>query len=606
MADKNTFIVDMQPVGRRTEIENGQTILDASRSAGVGVISLCGGEGWCDSCLVRIASGEVNPPTQSEIDSLGQEQINKGYRLACQAIPVSDVRIDIPPDSLSTPQRLQVEGKDFDIAIAPAVKVVDLELTPPGLEDLRADAGRVNAGLAAAGHPDIRIDLPVLEILSDLLRKYKWSARFVLRDGEVIAVLPAEAEIYGISVDIGTTKVAVYLVNLSTGQIVEKVGEMNPQIAYGEDIISRISYTRDNEDGRAKLQEAIANTLNSKIQELCKLADIQQEQVVDSVIVGNTAMHHLFTGLPVGQLVFAPYVPALNQAIDFRARELGVNMAPGAYIHLLPNIAGYVGADHAAVILSTELWKTKETVLAIDIGTNTEISLVSKGKISSCSCASGPAFEGAHITHGMRAAPGAIERVQIKDGEIKLFTIDDQAPVGICGSGILDVVAEMKTAGLMDEKGSIKAGSPFTRKGFKDLNELLLVPEKESGNQKDITISRKDVNEIQLAKAAIRAGLDILLAEAGIAAEEVDKVLVAGAFGTYISVPNAIEIGMFPDIPLGRFQQVGNAAGMGAVQALISMKHRHLISEVSKDVDYIELTTYGDFQKLYMNAMYLR
>jgi uncharacterized 2Fe-2S/4Fe-4S cluster protein (DUF4445 family) len=606
MADKNTFIVDMQPVGRRTEIENGQTILDASRSAGVGVISLCGGEGWCDSCLVRIASGEVNPPTQSEIDSLGQEQINKGYRLACQAIPVSDVRIDIPPDSLSTPQRLQVEGKDFDIAIAPAVKVVDLELTPPGLEDLRADAGRVNAGLAAAGHPDIRIDLPVLEILSDLLRKYKWSARFVLRDGEVIAVLPAEAEIYGISVDIGTTKVAVYLVNLSTGQIVEKVGEMNPQIAYGEDIISRISYTRDNEDGRAKLQEAIANTLNSKIQELCKLADIQQEQVVDSVIVGNTAMHHLFTGLPVGQLVFAPYVPALNRAIDFRARELGVNMAPGAYIHLLPNIAGYVGADHAAVILSTELWNTKETVLAIDIGTNTEISLVSKGKISSCSCASGPAFEGAHITHGMRAAPGAIERVQIKDGEIKLFTIDDQAPVGICGSGILDVVAEMKTAGLMDEKGSIKAGSPFTRKGFKDLNELLLVPEKESGNQKDITISRKDVNEIQLAKAAIRAGLDILLAEAGIEVEEVDKVLVAGAFGTYISVPNAIEIGMFPDIPLGRFQQVGNAAGMGAVQALISTKHRHLISEVSKDVDYIELTTYGDFQKLYMNAMYLR
>ena len=481
-----------------------------------------------------------------------------------------------------------------------------MELTPPGLEDLRADAGRINAGLAAAGHPDIRIDLPVLEILSDLLRKYKWSARFVLRDGEVIAVLPSEAEIFGISVDIGTTKVAVYLVNLSTGQIVEKVGEMNPQIAYGEDIISRISYTRDNEDGRAKLQEAIANTLNNKIQELCKLADIQQEQVVDSVIVGNTAMHHLFAGLPVGQLVFAPYVPALNQAIDFRARDLGVNMAPGAFIHLLPNIAGYVGADHAAVILSTELWKTKETVLAIDIGTNTEISLVSKGKISSCSCASGPAFEGAHITHGMRAAPGAIERVQIKDGEIKLFTIDDQAPVGICGSGILDVVAEMKTAGLMDEKGSIKAGSPFTREGFKGLSELLLVPEKDSGNQKDITISRKDVNEIQLAKAAIRAGLDILLAEAGIEAEEVDKVLVAGAFGTYISVPNAIEIGMFPDIPLGRFQQVGNAAGMGAVQALISMKHRHLISEVSKDVDYIELTTYGDFQKLYMNAMYLR
>jgi len=605
MAEKKTFTVDMQPVGRRIEIDPGKTVLDASRSAGVGVISLCGGEGWCDSCLIRIASGEVTPPTQSEIDSLGQEQIDKGYRLACQATPLSDVRIDIPPDSLSTPQRLQVEGKDFDIAIAPVVKAIDLELTPPEISDLRADAGRVIAGLAEAGYPNARIDLPILEILSDLLRKYEWSARFILRENELISVLPVESELFGISVDIGTTKVAVYLVNLSTGQIVEKVGEMNPQIAYGEDIISRISYTRDNEDGLEKLQKAIADTLNKKIQELCKLAGIAQEQIVDSVIVGNTAMHHLFAGLPVGQLVFAPYVPAVNQAVDFRARELGVNMAPGAYIHLLPNIAGYVGADHASVILSTELWKTKETILAIDIGTNTEISLVSKGKISSCSCASGPAFEGAHITHGMRAAPGAIERVQIKDGEIKLFTIDDQDPVGLCGSGILDVVAEMKTADLMNEKGVIKTDSPFTRKDERDLGELLLVPAEKSGNQKDITISRKDVNEIQLAKAAIRAGLEILLAEAGIEANDVDSVLVAGAFGTYISVPNAIEIGMFPDIPLDRFQQVGNAAGMGAVQALISMKYRRLISEVIKDVDYIELTTYEDFQKLYVDSMYL-
>ncbi len=606
MADKETLTVDMQPVGRRIQIKPGQTILDASRSAGVGVISLCGGEGWCNSCLVRIASGQVNPPTQSEIDSIEEAQIEKGYRLACQTIPLSDVRVDIPPESLSTPQRLQVEGKDFDIAISPAVKPIDLELAPPDLKDLRADADRVIAGLEEVGYPNTHVDLPVLEVLSDLLRKYKWSVRIVLHDDEVIAVLPPGSEIFGISVDIGTTKIAVYLVNLSTGQIVEKAGVMNPQIAYGEDIISRISYTRDTEDGRAKLQEVIVNTLNDKLEELCQLADIQRDQIVDSVIVGNTAMHHLFAGLPVGQLVFAPYVPALNRSIDFRGGELGLNMAPGAYIHMLPNIAGYVGADHAAVILSTELWKTKETVLAIDIGTNTEISLVFQGNISSCSCASGPAFEGAHITHGMRAAPGAIERVQIKDDEIKLFTIDDQPPVGICGSGILDVVAEMKTSDLMDEKGSIKAGSPFTRQNAKGLGELLLVPAKESGNQKDITVSRKDVNEIQLAKAAIRAGLEILLVEAGISAQEVDRVLVAGAFGTYISVPNAIEIGMFPDIPLMRFQQVGNAAGMGAVQALISTKHRHLISEVIKDVDYIELTTYADFQKLYMNAMYLR
>lgn len=602
---KKIFVIDMQPVGRRIEIKSGKTLLDASREAGVGVVSLCGGEGWCDSCQVRIASGEVNPPSQSEIDSIGQERINDGFRLACQAIPLSDIRIDIPPESLSTPQRLQVEGKDFNIPINPAVQAVDLELSPPALDDLRADAARVNTRLAEESFQDTRIELPVLEVLSDIIRKYKWSARFVLREKEVIGILPSGAEIFGISVDIGTTKIAVYLVNLSSGEIVGKVGEMNPQIAYGEDIISRISFSMEHKDGREQLQKAIAETLNAKIQELCKLAGIDRGQIVDSVIVGNTAMHHLFTGLPVGQLVFAPYVPALNAAIDFRAKDLGIMIAPGAYIHLLPNIAGYVGADHSAVILSTELWKTKETVLAIDIGTNTEISLVSKGKISSCSCASGPAFEGAHIKHGMRAAPGAIERVQIKDGEIKLFTIDNQAPVGICGSGILDVVAEMKNANLMNEKGAIQAGSPFTRLDAKNLSELLLVPGSESGNHQDITISRKDVNEIQLAKAAIRAGLDILLIEAGIQADDVDRVLVAGAFGTYISVPNAIEIGMFPRIPLSRFQQIGNAAGMGAVQALISIKHRHLISEVIKDVDYIELTTYPTFQELYMKAMYL-
>lgn len=602
---KNILNIDMQPVGRRTAIESGKTLLDASREAGVGVVSLCGGEGWCESCLVRIIQGEVNPPTQSEIDSIGPERIDQGYRLACQSVPKSDVRIDIPPESLSTPQRLQVEGKDFEIDLSPAVQIADLKLSPPALEDLRADADRIIDGLADVGHPEVQIGLPVLESLSELIRKYKWTARFILRESEVIAILPPDADIYGISVDIGTTKIAVYLVSLSTGEIVEKVGEMNPQIAYGEDIISRISFTMDKEDGRLQLQKAIADTLNAKIQELCQRVDIQLDQVVDAVVVGNTAMHHLFTGLPVGQLVFAPYVPALNAPIDFRAKELGIIMAPGAYIHLLPNIAGYVGADHAAVILSTELWKSKETVLAIDIGTNTEISLVHQGKISSCSCASGPAFEGAHISHGMRAAPGAIEKVQIIDDEIKIFTIDNQPPIGICGSGILDIVAEMKTAGLVDEKGAIKIGERNIRTDAKNMPELLLVPAEMAGNDQDITVSRKDINEIQLAKAAIRSGLDILLREAGIEAKDVDRVLVAGAFGTYISIPNAIEIGMFPDIPLNRVEQVGNAAGMGAVQALISANHRKLINEVIQNVDYIELTTYDTFQKIYMRSMYL-
>jgi uncharacterized 2Fe-2S/4Fe-4S cluster protein (DUF4445 family) len=581
-------------------------LLEAAQASGVGLVSLCGGEGWCESCLVRIASGEVNPPTQSELDYLDAEAVSAGFRLACQVVPLTDVRIDIPPESLSTPQRLQVEGKDFEIPLAPIVEYVDIEISPPTIEDLRADADRVQDALADHGFPDVRLELPVLSDISDILRTNKWSVRIVLRESEVIAILPSGSGIFGISVDIGTTKLALYLVDLSTGEVIAKFGEMNPQIAYGEDVVSRIAYATQNQNGRQTLQSAIVNALNKIIQNVCRSSAINHWQIVDAVIVGNTAMHHLFAGLPVEQLVFAPYVPAVNEAIDIRASDIGIGLAPGAYIHLLPNIAGYVGADHSAVILSTELWKTDKIVMAIDIGTNTEISLVSNGRLLSCSCASGPAFEGAHISNGMRAAPGAIERVQIIDGEIKIFTIDDEPPVGICGSGILDIVAEMKIANLMDEKGALIGGQLNIRKGKNNSLEFLLVPMESSGHDRDITVSRKDVNEIQLAKAAIRAGQEILLNKAGITLQDIEEIIIAGAFGTYIDVPNAISVGMFPSIPVQRFRQIGNAAGMGAVQALISVKHRHLIKDVIKDVKYVELTTYENFQKEFVKAMYLR
>jgi uncharacterized 2Fe-2S/4Fe-4S cluster protein (DUF4445 family) len=604
--EMNNLIVDMQPVGRRIEVAEGTTLLEAAQSSGVGLVSLCGGEGWCESCLVRIAKGEINEPTPPELDYLDEGDLSAGYRLACQVKPKTDVRVDIPPESLSTPQRLQIEGKDFEIPLSPIVEYVDLALSPPTIKNLRADSDRVKDALIELGYGDVRVELPVLRDISNNLRANKWTFRAVLREGEVIAILPPESIIYGISVDIGTTKLALYLVNLITGEVVDKVGEMNPQIGYGEDVVSRIAYATQNNNGREILQNALINSLNLLVQEVCKTAAIDQSQIVDAVVVGNTAMHHLFAGLPVEQLAFAPYVPAVNEPLDFRSAEIGIMLAPGAYIHLLPNIAGYVGADHAAVILSTELWETGKTILAIDVGTNTEISLVSNGRILSCSCASGPAFEGAHITNGMRAAPGAIERVQIIDGKIKTFTIDDALPVGICGSGILDVVAEMKAANLMDEKGALIEGNLHVRRGKKKTLEFLLVPREFTGHDQDIAVSRMDVNEIQLAKAAIRAGQEILLNKAGITAQDIDEIIIAGAFGTYIDVPNAISVGMFPGIPVHSFRQIGNAAGMGAVQALISVKHRQLIRDVIKDVDYIELTTYEHFQKEFIDAMYFR
>lgn len=551
-----------------------------------------------------MASGQCSPLTEAERSFFSEEMLTQGYRLACQAIPLSDVKIDIPPESLTAPQRLQLEGQEVIIAIDPLVKAVDVTFDPPNLSDLRADDVRIIEALALNGHPNSWIDFPLLETLSNDLRSLNWKARFVLRESEIVAVLPPGTSIYGLAVDIGTTKLAAYLVDLSSGETVAKTGAMNPQIAFGEDVISRIAYAGQEARGRVLLQTRVVEAMNEMLAELCRQANITTGQVIQAMVVGNTAMHHFIAGLPVNQLALAPYVPAASKALAIRAGYLGLKIAPGAYIQLLPNIAGYVGADHVAVILATEIWKTERTVLAIDIGTNTEITLASAGRLLSCSCASGPAFEGAHIRDGMRAAPGAIERVQIKDGDVFVFTIGSQPPVGICGSGILDAVAEMRKAGILNKKGALLTGQQQVRETATG-NEFVLVPAEKTDHGREITISRRDVNEIQLAKAAIRTGINVLLETAAISAPDVEEVLIAGAFGTYINLASAIRIGMFPDLPLDRFKQIGNAAGMGAKRALISKKSLSEARSIADRAQYIELTTHTNFQNDFLNAMYL-
>jgi uncharacterized 2Fe-2S/4Fe-4S cluster protein (DUF4445 family) len=602
--DSAWLLIDFEPVGCRAEVQPGRTLLEAAQQAGVGLVSLCGGDGWCGSCRIRIASGEISPPTSAEQNVFSDAELADGYRLACQAVPLSDVKVDIPSESLSTPQRLQVEGYEIPIDLDPLVQPVDLQLAPPTLYDLRSDMVRVRDALAERGYDGVQFGLPVLRDLSSRLRAFGWSTRLVLREGEVIAALPAGEHLLGLAVDIGTTKLAAYLVDLTTGATLAMTGAMNPQIAYGEDVVSRIAYTREHQDGRRVLQERLVETLNEMVGELCVQAGASQDSIVEAVVVGNTAMHHLFVGLPVEQLGLSPYVPAVSEAFALRAGEIGVTLAPGAYIALLPNIAGYVGADHVAVVLATDIWQSDETVIAVDIGTNTEITLATHGRLFSCSCASGPAFEGAHIRYGMRAAAGAIERVQIIDNDVRIYTIGNQPPVGICGSGILDIVAEMRTSGALNERGALQADHPRVRPG-QPLSEFLVVPASVTGHGHDITMNRKDINEIQLAKGAIRAGIEILLATADISTDEVSDFIIAGAFGTYIHVGSAVQIGMFPDIPLQRFHQVGNAAGIGAKQALISAERRQAANEIVERIKYVELTTHPDFQEIFMRALYL-
>jgi uncharacterized 2Fe-2S/4Fe-4S cluster protein (DUF4445 family) len=342
------------------------------------------------------------------------------------------------------------------------------------------------------------------------------------------------------------------------------------------------------------------------IGELCAESGVVAAQIVEAVIVGNTAMHHLLIGLPVHQLAMAPYVPAVGESLEMHVAELGLAIAPGALVYFPPNIAGFVGADHVAVLVATDILHTNETMLALDIGTNTEITLAVGGRLLSCSCASGPAFEGAHIHDGMRAAPGAIERVRIKGGEPAVFTIGNEAPVGICGSGILDAVAEMLKAGIVDRRGSIQAGAPNVRPGSEGgLLEVVLWKAEGTGRDRDVVVTRSDVNEVLLAKGAIRAGIEVLLQEAGIGHESIDEFVVAGAFGTYLDIDSAVAVGMFPDLPRWRFRQIGNAAGTGARRMLVSARSRQIANELPARIEYVELTTHPGFTDAFMKALSL-
>jgi uncharacterized 2Fe-2S/4Fe-4S cluster protein (DUF4445 family) len=421
-----------------------------------------------------------------------------------------------------------------------------------------------------------------------------------LRKNEIIALDAPGTRWLGLAVDIGTTKIAGYLVDMETGKTLASKGLMNPQISYGEDVISRIVAASKSEENTLKLQALLSDALNQLAADLCAEIKADLSDIVEAVVVGNTAIHHLFLRLPVKQLGLAPYIPAMRAALDIKARELGLKIAPGAYVHLLPNIAGYVGADHVAMLLATRMAEVEKTTLAIDIGTNTEICLSHRGHMTSVSCASGPAFEGAHIKFGMRAAPGAIEHVRLSGERLEIQTIGGETPVGICGSGLLDVVAQLRLNEILDRNG--KMGAHSLVRNFNGSTEFLLA---EREGQGPITISQKDVRELQLAKAAIRLGIQALVTAEGIAEDDIEQVIIAGAFGTYINIESAITIGMLPVLPLERFKQVGNAAGTGARLALISESQRAKAQEIARQDGYIELAAVPNFARKFAEATYL-
>lgn len=594
--------VAFQPIGRRVTIEPGATLLDAAQDAGVALSAVCGGVGVCGDCRVRVLRGQVSALNDVERDHLSEAELADGMRLACQTVIEADgaIVIDVPRESLSAAQRSQVEGEEIPLAVEPVIALHELAVMPPSVDDLRGDWERVT-GISPA---DWQPTAPVLAPLPSVARAHDWRARMVSHGQRVVAFLPPDAVPLGFAVDVGTTGLAAYLVDLQTGETLGIAGATNPQIAYGEDVMARLTLAVRDKDGARRLQAAIVDGLNVLVAEVCQQAGVSPSRVVDAVAVGNTAMHHLLLGLPTEQLGSAPYVPAASAPMVTPARELGLRTAPGTLLYLPPNVAGFVGADHVAMLLATETAQQQGVTLALDIGTNTEISINANGEMWSCSTASGPAFEGAHIRDGMRAADGAIERVIWQDGALRWLTINQAPPVGLCGSGILDAVAMLRQGEIVSLTGAMKR----SHKGVQGDSHNVwyeIAPARRTGHGRAVIMSRSDVNEVQLAKAAIRAGIKLLTERAGLEEGDIDRVIVAGAFGNYIDIENAIAIGLFPPLPLERFHQVGNAAGIGAKRLLINARERQRAAGLVARLRYIELTNHPDFTDRFSQAVRL-
>lgn len=624
--------VIFQPSGRRGTVKKGSSLLEAARKLGVDIESPCGGTKCCGKCKVKIDEGyvdelsaethisHVSQLTENEKNRLQPQEIRENYRLACCTQIEGDILVFVPEESRSTQQVVLETGKDRVLRVNPAVRNYFVEMIPASLEDHRDDSERLKAALLDRySHLDkeLSIDYTVLLSLPVTVRKGKWSVTATLwKEQVVIALEPGLVEAtYGVAVDVGTTTVAAYLCDLTTGKVLQQDSMMNPQIRYGEDVLSRITYGMNDDNGLAILHQTIIEGINTLVTRLSKAAGINVEQVAEMVLVFNTAMHHIALNINPCYVGRSPFAPAVRKSLDIKARDLGIRIAAGGNIHCLPVEAGFVGPDNVAVLIAEEPHKQEKRRLLIDIGTNGEIDFGNKQRLLSTSCATGPALEGAQIKFGMRAAPGAIEKVRLDlvslepqykvIGEADWFQPSQTIKAkGICGSGIIDIIAEMFKSGIIDPTGkfNMQQTSPRIRRDANNKPEYVLAWSEETSIGSDITVTQGDVREIQLAKAALYAGAKILMKKWG--TDQVDSVTLAGAFGSYINKESALVIGLFPDCNLDNVVAVGNAAGDGAKIALLDKDKRVEAQEVADFVQFVETAVEPDFQSQFVQAMY--
>ena len=633
-------LVIFTPSGKRGRFAPGTPILTAARKLGVDLDSVCGGRGICSKCQITPSYGEfpkhgvtVRDGALSEWNAVEERYdqkrgLAKGRRLGCQATVQGDIVVDVPPESQLHKQVVRKRAEAREIIMDPAVRLFFVEVAQPDMHDPTGDLERLSAALKDQWSlENVGADLNVLTVMQPILRKGSWKVTCAVHLGghgrapKIMHIWPGfyEGTIYGAAVDLGSTTIAAHLCDLQTGEVIASSGIMNPQIRFGEDLMSRVSYSMMNPGGAQEMTDAVRDGMNTLFEQVAAQAEIDQSLIVDAVFVCNPVMHHLFLGIDPYELGQAPFALSTSDALNLQASELQLALHPAARAYVLPCIAGHVGADAAAVALSEAPDKSEDLVLVVDVGTNAEILLGNREKVLACSSPTGPAFEGAQISSGQRAAPGAIEHVKIdpvtKEPRFQVIGSDlwsdeegfDSAIAttgitGICGSGIIELVAEMRLAGIVDGPGLI--GSPVqtgTERCFLDGRTYsYLVWDGSAEGGPKITVANRDIREIQMAKAALYSGARLLMDKVGV--DKVDRVVLAGAFGAHISPLHAMVLGMIPDAPLDKVTSAGNAAGTGARIALLNMASRGEIEETVRKIEKIETAIEPRFQEHFVNA----
>jgi len=604
--------VTFQPEGRSVFVLGGSKVIEAAGQAGIILNTPCGGEGTCGKCRIEVR-GDAPEATEAEARHLSEEEIARGMRLACQLSVEDDLVVSVPQSARFYEQVVLTEGEGREVSFEPSVRKRFIELPPPSVHDLRSDMDRLKDALRQEGE-ELEIALEHARALPGLLRAERFRVTVVLHDDTVQGLERGDTtdSIWGVAFDVGTTTIVGALVNLQTGRREGIASRTNPQVHFGDDVVSRISYTEQNPGGLAELNRRLIDCMNDIILELATAAGADLKRIYEVTAVGNTTMTHIMLGVDPSPIAHAPYVSVFREAVDVPAHSMGLDVNAHANLHVLPNVAGFVGSDTVAVILASGMMHSDAVRIAIDIGTNGEVVIGNRDRLIACSCAAGPAFEGARIRHGMRATEGAISKVALNE-EVDVSVIGGGRASGLCGSGLVDAVAELLRLGLVDPTGRMRAGDDLPAgvpDGIRravvshaDQPAFALVDAHSSKTGEPILLTQRDVREAQLAKGAIWAGMQVISAEFGTRPEEVSQVLLAGGFGNFIRRSRAKRIGLLPDLPTSRIDFIGNAAAVGARIALNSRACRAEAEAISRKIEYVELANRPDFQTLFMDAM---